>query len=164
MVINKLLMFGLFILLLIICAIIFNRVIILEKFSSINDLESTLNNDNYDNQTITDADILIKNSYDLKSNINVTDDGSYRVWWHYPIFKLGSYAQITNNLKYYNNPDIGRCTPTEFCGSIYKNKKNNSNYIQPLPPIDPSCGTRIGYFTTNNNLLPFRNDSPNILY
>lgn len=116
------------------------------------------------NKELTDTDILIKNLYDVKSDINITNNGSYKVWRHYPIFKLGSYAQITNNLRYYDNPDIGNCSPTEFCGSIYENKMSKSNYIQPLPPIESTIGTRIGYFITDNNFLPFRNNSTNILY
>ena len=39
-----------------------------------------------------------------------------------------------------------------------------TNYIEQLPPVNPTSGTRIGYFTTDDNLLPFRTDTPNILY
>jgi hypothetical protein len=86
------------------------------------------------------------------------------MWWHYPIFEVGSYKQITNNLRYPNNPDTGRCMPAELCGTLYKEKQLKSNYIEPLPPVDPRSGTRVGYFTTNINMLPFRTDEPNILY
>lgn len=108
--------------------------------------------------------LLLKGSYPLKDKIDVSDDTANKIWWHYPTFEVGSYAQITNNLKYPNNPDIGRCTATEFCGSIYREQQEKSNYIEPLPPIDPNCGTRVGYFSTSINLLPFRNDMQNILY
>ncbi len=110
------------------------------------------------------AGILLKDSFPLKNKISVSDDTANKIWWHYPTFKVGSYAQITNNLKYPNNPDVGRCTATEFCGSIYKEYQKKSNYIEPLPLIDPNCGTRVGYFTTDINLLPYRNDMQNILY
>jgi hypothetical protein len=36
-----------------------------------------------------------------------------------------------------------------------------------LPPVNPEEGTRVGYFTTPNQLidsLPFRNNTQNILY
>lgn len=108
--------------------------------------------------------ILLKDSYPLKDKIGVSEDTANKIWWHYPTFEVGSYAQITNNLKYPNNPDVGRCTATEFCGSIYREHQKKSNYIEPLPPIDPNCGTRVGYFTSGINLLPFRNDMQNILY
>jgi hypothetical protein len=54
--------------------------------------------------------------------------------------------------------------PADFCGTLYKNRHLKSNYIEPLPPVDPTRGTRIGYFTTDINMLPFRTDVPNILY
>jgi hypothetical protein len=54
--------------------------------------------------------------------------------------------------------------PAELCGTLYKEKQLKSNYIEPLPPVDPRSGTRVGYFTTNINMLPFRTDEPNILY
>jgi len=119
---------------------------------------------NYFMNPTPNDDILLKDSYPLKEKIGVSNDTANKIWWHYPTFEVGSYAQITNNLKYPNNPDVGRCTATEFCGSIYDEYQKKSNYIKPLPPIDPNCGTRVGYFTTGINLLPFRNDMQNILY
>jgi hypothetical protein len=54
--------------------------------------------------------------------------------------------------------------PASMCGALYHDKKLKSNYIEPLPPLNPDCGTRVGYFDTNENLLPFRTDMQNILY
>lgn len=110
------------------------------------------------------GDLLLKDTYPLKEKIGVSNDTANKIWWHYPTFEVGSYAQITNNIKYPNNPDIGRCTATEFCGSIYDEYQKKTNYIEPLPPINPECGTRVGYFSTGINLLPYRNDTQNILY
>ena len=63
------------------------------------------------------------------------------------LFKLGSYKQITNNLKYYDNPDNGTCIRADFCGALYKNKKDtNTNITLPLPPVKQ--GLRVGYFIT----------------
>lgn len=90
-----------------------------------------------------DADLLVKDTFPVK---NVSSSHPSSVWWKYPIFKVGSYAQITNNLRYFRNPDIGSCTPSEFCDSMYDDIKNKSNYISPLPPVDDSAGTRVGYF------------------
>jgi len=87
----------------------------------------------------------ILNDYPL-INKNETSDNNYNeIWWHYPVFKLGSYKQITNNLKYYDNPDNGTCSPADFCGALYKNKKDtNTNITLPLPPVRQ--GLRVGYF------------------
>lgn len=114
------------------------------------------------------TNFFLKDSFPIRQNPGVLDkDGSEqasKMWWHYPIFKQGSYAQITNNIRYPNNPDIGICTSEDLCGTIYKNRQNQSNYTKPLPPINPTCGTRVGYFNTGINLLPFRTDIPNVLY
>lgn len=110
------------------------------------------------------TDVLLEDSFPLTGRKGISNNSAYKIWWHYPIFEVGSYAQITNNLKYPNNPDEGTCMPASICGALYKEKQLKTNYIKPLPPIDPNCGTRIGYFTTDVNLLPFRTDTPNILY
>ena len=110
------------------------------------------------------TDVLVQDTYPITGKNSVSNDGSNEIWWHYPIFEVGSYKQITNNLRYPNNPDTGRCMPANFCGALYKEKQLKSNYIKPLPPVDPRVGTRIGYFTTDVNMLPFRTDMPNILY
>lgn len=87
----------------------------------------------------------ILNDYEL-INKNETSNNNYnQIWWHYPVFKLGSYKQITNNLKYYDNPDNGTCVRADFCGALYKNKKDNkTNITLPLPPVEQ--GLRVGYF------------------
>ena len=87
----------------------------------------------------------ILNDYPL-INKNETSNNNYnQIWWHYPVFKLGSYKQVTNNLKYYDNPDNGTCSPADFCGALYKNKKDtNTNITLPLPPVRQ--GLRVGYF------------------
>jgi len=108
--------------------------------------------------------LLVEDSYPLTGRKGISNNGASNIWWHYPTFQLGSYDQITNNIKYPNNPDEGTCMPASMCGALYKETQLKSNYIKPLPPINPECGTRVGYFDTNINLLPFRNDMANILY
>ena len=111
---------------------------------------------------VTDPGVL--DSYPLKkAPQHVSDIDSEDVWWKYPIFQVGSYAQITNNMKYQVNPDIGRCTPIEFCDTIYSDKQIQSNVVLPNPPV-PNChGKRIGYFRSPLNLLTYENQD-NILY
>ena len=110
------------------------------------------------------SDVLVQDTYPITGINGVSNDGSNEIWWHYPIFEVGSYDQITNNIRYPNNPDTGKCMPANLCGALYKEKQLKSNYIKPLPPVDPTAGTRVGYFTTDVNMLPFRTDVPNILY
>lgn len=111
-----------------------------------------------------ETDLLVEDIYPVTGRKGISNNGANNIWWHYPIFELGSYDQITNNIRYSNNPDEGTCMPASMCGALYKEKQLKTNYVKPLPPINPNCGTRVGYFNTNINLLPFRTDVPNILY
>jgi hypothetical protein len=109
-------------------------------------------------------DVLLKGDYPLTGRMGVSNNSASTIWWHYPIFKVGSYKQITNNIRYPNNPDDGQCMPAEFCGALYKEKPHMpSNYVQPLPPVADCPGIRVNYYNTEPNLLPFRNYG-NILY
>jgi hypothetical protein len=118
---------------------------------------------NLDNSNIH-SDILVADTFPWTGRNGISNNDANSIWWHYPIFELGSYDQITNNIRYPNNPDEGTCMPASMCGALYKEKQFKTNYITPLPPVNPDCGTRIGYFTTGINLLPFRTNVPNILY
>ena len=40
---------------------------------------------------------------------NVNDNTYNKIWWKYPIFPVGSFNQITNNLRYRRNPDDDNC-------------------------------------------------------
>lgn len=111
-----------------------------------------------------ESTILVADTFPWTGRNGISNNDANSIWWHYPIFELGSFDQITNNIRFPNNPDEGTCMPASMCGSLYKEKQFKTNYITPLPPVNPNCGTRIGYFTTDINLLPFRTDVPNILY
>jgi hypothetical protein len=109
-------------------------------------------------------DVLLKEDYPLTGRNGVSKNSAATIWWHYPIFKVGSFAQITNNIRYPNNPDDGQCMPAEFCGTLYKEKPHMpSNYVEPLGPVPDCPGARVNYYTTEPNLLPFKNPG-NILY
>jgi len=70
------------------------------------------------------------------------------IWQDYPVYPLGSYEQVTNNLRYPDNPDNGSCTPASMCNVLYENKYLGSNIVTPLPPVPENGGTRVGYFLT----------------
>jgi len=98
---------------------------------------------------------------------NETSNNNYsQIWWHYPVFTLGSYKQVTNNIRYHYNPDEGTCVRADFCGAIYDNKKETkSNIITPIPPAEEGPGARVGYFRTEPNELYYSiPTNENILY
>lgn len=112
----------------------------------------------------SETNVLVQDTYPITGINGVSDESAQKMWFKYPIFEVGSFTQMTNNIRYPKNPDDARCTAADFCYALYKDKDMGSNIVTPLPPVDPSSGTRVGYFATSENLLPFRSDAPNILY
>jgi len=110
-------------------------------------------------------DVLLQDSFPLTGRNGVSNDQGSKIWWHYPIFEVGSYDQITNNLKFSNNPDTGRCMPADVCGTLYKEYQTQNNYVFSQPPVKPKCGTRVNYsYTPTASFLPYRAKTANILY
>ena len=103
--------------------------------------------------------VLVQDTYPFIGKNQLSDNTSNDIWKEYPIFKLGSYEQITNNIRYPDNPDDGTCMPASMCGALYRNKNIHTN----LPPVKID-GIRINYYNTDVNLLPFRTNVANILY
>ena len=91
---------------------------------------------------------LLNASFPSTHNKYVSSNNASDIWWYYPIFKVGSYAQVTNNLKYRRNPDDGICSRAEFCGTLYKDNEIHTNISTPLPPVPDTPGTRVGYYKT----------------
>lgn len=111
-------------------------------------------------------DNAILDNYPQIGKNETSKDNYDKIWWHYPIFTVGSYEQITNNLKYHYNPDNGTCIRSDFCGALYHNKKDTkSNIVNPLPPAEEGQGARVGYFRTEPNELYYSiPTNENILY
>jgi len=119
----------------------------------------------FDNYKLKNASSIKKptrllDTYPSTKRNQVSSNSYNDIWWYYPIFKLGSYAQLTNNLKYFKNPDDGECIRAEFCGALYKDSKLGSNIIKPLPPVPETPGIRIGYYRTKENLLLGKQPDP----
>jgi len=103
-------------------------------------------------------------SYPPTQGNTLTDNSSRDVWFYYPSFAVNSFKQMTNNIRYFKNPDIGTCRPSEFCGAFYKDtpkKDQQSNHVQELPPVTVENGIRINYYNTPHNL--FLSDQPGVL-
>jgi hypothetical protein len=96
---------------------------------------------------------ILSEVYPYSGSKTVSDDSYPDIWWHYPVLKTGSYKQITNNLRYYRNPDEGTCITADFCGALYKDKDNKSNIIYPMPPVPPGPGPRVNYYRSSADLM-----------
>ena len=111
------------------------------------------------------VDKPILNDFPLIGKNEVSNNSASTIWWHYPVFSLPSFKQVTNNLRYVKNPDEGTCSRAEFCGALYHSIKNKPNEIYPLPPAEESSGARVGYFRTEPNKLYYSiPTNENILY
>lgn len=107
----------------------------------------------------------ILNDYPQIGRNEVSKDNYSDIWKNYPVFSVGSYEQITNNLKYFKNPDNGTCRNADFCGAFYRDKKNVSNVIRPLKEAEEGEGARVNYYRTEPNKLYFSiPTNENILY
>ena len=126
----------------------------LEGFKSYNFDNINVENINVENiginnkYPLTENNVLVQDYYKISGKNGVSRDQGSKIWWHYPIFKVGSYKQITNNLRYYKNPDTGVCMAADFCGTLYKDTKNKSNIITQLPPVEPSNKVRVNYYSS----------------
>jgi hypothetical protein len=110
-------------------------------------------------------DLPILDDYPYTGSKDVSNANSSQIWKDYPIFPAGDYRQITNNLRYWKNPDNGLCSRADFCNALYKDIKTKSNYVYPLPPAEEGDGARVGYFRSKPNILYWSiPDNENILY
>ena len=97
-------------------------------------------------------ELLLQNSYLLTGNKEISKNDAYNIWWHYPVFQVGSYAQITNNMKYPNNPDDGTCMPASMCQTLYKNKQTSNHAHILLPVKEDANAVRVNYYNSSNKL------------
>jgi hypothetical protein len=112
------------------------------------------------------VDTPLLDDYPLIGKNDTSNNNYNRIWDNKPVFTVGSFKQLTNNLKYYKNPDNGQCVRSDFCNAIYYDKKNAlSNEIKQLPQAEEGEGARVGYFRSEPNELFFSiPTNENILY
>ena len=98
---------------------------------------------------------LLADSYPSTGRSTVSDNNYNTRWQDYPVFGVGSFAQITNNLRYWKNPDESQCRTPEFCNALYNDKQVESNISKPLPPAPAvdNNNIRVNFYTTNKNLF-----------
>ena len=112
------------------------------------------------------VDQPILDSFGHTGHKYASNDNSSGIWWYFPIFGVSSFKQITNNLRYRNNPDEGTCSRADMCGALYRRKKNKSNITLPLGEAQEGAGARVGYYRTDvdSNMMFSIPTNENILY
>lgn len=98
---------------------------------------------------LSETEPLLADTYEYTGVNHVGESNNSANWWRKPVFEVGSFAQITNNMKYWNNPDNGSCITPDFCQILYKDKHMGSNVSKPMPPVKNGfTKTRVNYYTT----------------
>ena len=107
-------------------------------------------------QNISASNKPILDNFQYTGNKKVGNKNISDVWWKAPVFEVGSFTQVTNNLRYRRNPDNGSAIRSEMSDVLYLDKKQiTSNISEPLPPaklITPNS-VRVNYYTTEPNLF-----------
>jgi hypothetical protein len=93
---------------------------------------------------LTATQPLLYGDYKVKQNTNVTKNNNYNIWKSYPVFP-SSYKQQTNNIRYWDTPDNGLCSPAEFCGTPYEKTKIKKSAVSKAVPIESNV-TRVNWW------------------
>ena len=85
--------------------------------------------------------------YPVKKKPHVTELEYADIWTEYPTTQVGSYDQVTNNKKYWKNPNNGTCIRADMCNGIYNDKTLD---IPPQPPmLKFGEGIRVNYYDSH---------------
>ena len=111
---------------------------------------------------------ILYNDYPVKPPpVGVSDMSASDLWTFYPVFD-NSYAQYTNNVRYWETPNNGKCSRAEVCGTLYNNKPIKDLNIVPVPkPISPNSEVRrVNFYRSEPMTCPSvpTTDTANCLY
>jgi hypothetical protein len=97
---------------------------------------------------------LLKGIFPISNNPVSTQQYS-REWYLYPVFSIPSFKQMTNNLKYFNNPSIAHESPEDFLDTFYGSKSAKSNIVSygEINPILTYHEPRVGYWNTKVDVM-----------
>ncbi len=102
------------------------------------------------------VDVPVLDEYPLKKKMGVSTNTYAENSTFYPIFG-SSYAQYTNNVRYWATPNNGECSPADFCGGLYDNKKMDI----PKPPSSipfSSSDIRVNYYGSHKLECPYNDN------
>jgi len=97
---------------------------------------------------------LLKGQFPISKNPVSTKQYS-KEWQLYPVFSIPSFKQMTNNLRYFNNPSIAHESPEDFLDTFYGSKSAKSNIISygDVNPILTYHEPRVGYWNTKVDVM-----------
>lgn len=95
---------------------------------------------------------ILHEDYPLKKHMGVSQNTYEDNYPNYPVFG-SSYGQYTNNVRYWATPNNGLCSPAEFCGGLYNDKKIDI----PKSPVGipfSSPDIRVNYYGSHKLTCP----------
>jgi|TARA_B110000967_G_scaffold206126_1_gene252105 hypothetical protein len=98
------------------------------------------------------VDVPILHEYPFKKHMGVSNNTYAVNSTYYPIFG-SSYGQFTNNVRYWKTPNNGQCSPAEFCGGLYDDKKIDEPKTPKQIPFS-SHDVRVNYYGSHNMECP----------
>ncbi len=99
----------------------------------------------------SDVPILYED-YPLKNPMGLSDNTYRDNYPNYPVFG-SSYDQITNNVRYWETPDNGKCSTAEFCGGLYSDKNLDIPKTPNSIPFN-SPDIRVNYYGSHELSCP----------
>jgi hypothetical protein len=100
-----------------------------------------------------DVDVpILHEEYPLKQHMGLSNNTYEMNSSYYPIFD-SSYEQHTNNVRYWSTPNNGMCSPADFCGGLYKNKKIDVPKTPTSISLD-SHDIRVNYYASHKLECP----------
>jgi hypothetical protein len=85
---------------------------------------------------------LLYPTYKMKNNPGLSNLDMEKAYKLYPSYAVGSYAQITNNKRYWDSPCNGLTTPPDMCGGLYQLRHCDH---PPVVPPREHCN-RVNYY------------------
>jgi hypothetical protein len=89
---------------------------------------------------------LLYEDYNVKKNPKL-DKSTQNIYKNYPIFPSNSLKN--NNIRYWDLPTNGTCTPPDFCMSLY-DKTHQKQYTHQEPKNPGFAKKRVNFFNYNN--------------
>lgn len=91
-----------------------------------------------------DLDRPLLRNYKERKLPHITDNEAQDIYTNYPVFPADSCRN--NNIRYWRRPTNGKCSPAEFCGSLYDTTRQE---ISPSLQAQPWSGvTRVNYYAS----------------
>lgn len=87
--------------------------------------------------------IPLEGWYTANNDMTASSESVDKLYKNYPVYPANS-TEI-NNKQFWENPDNGKCTPSDFCNNFYKDMN-----VPNVEPVKPPSGTgkRVNYYNS----------------